>query len=172
MKRDGSGLGHDSGIMAARRVRRVGLGAGALAVVAALIVTQTGGASPTPTPTPTPTQTTPSLSVPGVDNGSDGMATVFSCTNGGTAAASVTVSLFEKGGAPGPTRTASIAVNATVNFATASVKAFTVDVNLGAPTMSSGSASISAPSGVFCAAFITDASHDPPSVMVSLPVDK
>jgi hypothetical protein len=170
MKRDGSGLGHDSGIMAARRVRRVGLGAGALAVVAALIVTQTGGASPTPTPTPT--QTTPSLLVPGVDNGSDGMATVFSCTNGGTAAASVTVSLFEKGGAPGPTRTASIAVNATVNFATASVKAFTVDVNLGAPTMSSGSASISAPSGVFCAAFITDASHDPPSVMVSLPVDK
>lgn len=110
-------------------------------------------------------------SVPGVIN--NGVATVFSCTNGGTAPASVTVSLFNSNGSAGPTGTATIAVNATADFGTATVAALgTLDVNLGAGTMLSSSARISAPSGVYCTAYVIDRASDPPAVAWSLKVVK
>ncbi|HLX88665.1 MAG TPA: hypothetical protein VKR22_09465 [Acidimicrobiales bacterium] len=108
-------------------------------------------------------------SVPGVIN-TGTMATVFSCTNGGSTPASVTVSIFNKDGTVGPTGTHTIAVRATLNFLTQSTAAITADIVVPAPLEASGSAQISAPAGVYCAAYITGAASDPPAVMVSLPV--
>jgi len=108
-------------------------------------------------------------SVPGVINNL--LASGFSCTNGGTAAATVTVALFDATGAASGTGMASIAVNGTVNFVTKPITALPGATLVGSnPTLMPGSATITAPSGVFCTAFVSDPGSDPPTVMRSLPV--
>ena len=112
-------------------------------------------------------------SVPGVMN--DGLATVFSCTNGGTSAANVKVELFAADGTANASATVNVASGATADFATQNVAAFpfgSIEANLSSSTMHSGSARITAPSGVYCTAGLFDQTNNPPTSMRALPVIK
>ncbi len=156
------------------KLQRIGLAAAALAVAAGLLATQVGAAK-----TPVARSATiNTYSVPGVINGASGMidrtplATVISCTNGGTAAASVTVSLFQENGTAGATATTEVPAKGSRNFATTTVAGWPVNVNMSEGLLLTGSAGISAPTGVFCTAFVTEESHNPALVMMSLPVIK
>lgn len=111
-------------------------------------------------------------SVPGVIN--NGLATVFTCTNGTSAAANVKVEVFTKAGVLDATGNISAAAGATVNLATQTAAALPggVDVNLATSTMHSGSARITVPSGVYCDAWLIDPGVTPPTSMRTLPVIK
>ena len=111
--------------------------------------------------------------VPGVVNNTgildNNLETYFACTNGATTPSFVTVSLFNEDGTAGPTASLTIPVQGTGTFTTAASLGVFSDINLGAGTMSSGSARISAPPEVYCTAYV-GGQGDPPSPTWSLPV--
>lgn len=105
--------------------------------------------------------------VPGIIN--NGLATVLSCTNGDAVPASVTATIFTRAGVQNATATApSIAAGATVNFATQPVAVLgipdSLNINLATSVTRGGSAKITAPSKVYCSAYIADPVGDPPTV--------
>jgi hypothetical protein len=58
-----------------------------------------------------------------------------------------------------------VAANATATFGSKGVAAIpALDANLNGPLQQSGSARITAPTGVFCTAYVVDPFNDPPSV--------
>ena len=111
-------------------------------------------------------------SVPGVVN--NGLATIFACTNGGTVAASVTVDLFTINGvaAIGGSATVNLNPMATGTIASKAVVSLSPTATMATGTILSGSARITAASGVYCVAYVTDPVTDPPTVMMRLPVIK
>lgn len=111
-------------------------------------------------------------SVSGVVN--DGLATVFTCTNGGTAAATMKVDVFRKDGTSDATGTVSVAPGATKSIGTKNVFALPggVDLELGDTIIHGGSARITVPSGVFCTAFIVDPVSNPPATLSTLNIFK
>ncbi len=111
-------------------------------------------------------------SVSGVVN--NGLATVFTCTNGGTAAANMKVDVFRKDATFDATGTVSIAPGATKSIGTKTVAALPggIDLDLGANIIHGGSARITAPSGVFCTALIIDPSGTPPVTFSTLNIFK
>lgn len=111
-------------------------------------------------------------SVTGVVN--DGLATLFTCTNGTSAMATVKVEIFNSAGASDSSGMPNVAPNATVTLGTKFVNALPgAVVPLGTSTpLHSGSARITAPSGVFCTAWVVDPVGNPPASMKTLPVFK
>ncbi len=114
-------------------------------------------------------------SVAGIIN--NGLATVFSCTNGTTAAATVNVEVFNKVGTADSSASGSVPVGATVSFVTGPVAALgapdgILTIDIGSSTIRGGSARITAPSGVFCSAYVTTPFGDPPTTGWSLKVVK
>jgi hypothetical protein len=114
--------------------------------------------------------------VPGVVN--NGVATAFSCTNRGTAAATVMVQAFNKDGTAAGSASVNTPAGATANVVTKAVAMLgggTFDslyVSMGAAEIRGGSAQITAPSGVFCSAYIIDHLTDPPTIISPLKVIK
>jgi hypothetical protein len=109
-------------------------------------------------------------SVPGVIN--NGLATVVSCTNGGSSPASVTVEMFnETTGATG-TGNASILAGHAHSFASQPVASLPGATNLGSADIRGGFARITAPSSVYCAAYVISPAGDPPALFSTLPVIK
>jgi hypothetical protein len=108
--------------------------------------------------------------VPGVIN--NGLATVVSCTNGGSGPASVTVDMFHQTTGASGTGNASIPAGQSHSFASQPVASLPGATNLGSADIRGGSARITAASGVFCAAFVISTGGDPPTVFSTLPVIK
>jgi hypothetical protein len=108
--------------------------------------------------------------VPGVIN--NGLATVVSCTNGGTTASSVTVEMFNQTMGLSGTGNTSIPAGQSHTFGSQLVAALPGLTNLGAGDIRGGSARITAASGVFCAAYVISPTGDPPAVFSGLPVIK
>jgi len=104
-------------------------------------------------------------SIPGVIN-SGGLATVFSCTNGNATPATVIVNLRDNSGTNAANVSSGLAANdAMIDFATQSVAMLSGETVIpGAPTLVSGSAAITATSGVYCTAYVVDSTNNPPSV--------
>jgi hypothetical protein len=109
-------------------------------------------------------------SVPGVIN--NGLATVVSCTNGGSSPAGVTVDMFNETTGASGTGNFSIPAGQSHSFGSQPVAALPGLTDLGSGDIRGGSARISAPSSVFCAAYVISPSGDPPAVFATLPVIK
>lgn len=122
-------------------------------------------------------------SVAGVVN--NGLATVFSCSNGSSAAATIVVEVHNKSGGLDKTITAtSVPAGGTANIATQSVDLlggatadppyYVYPVFPDPPTslIRGGSAVVTAPSGVYCTAYLMTPGGDPPALMHKLSVVK
>jgi hypothetical protein len=109
-------------------------------------------------------------SVPGVIN--DGLATAVSCTNGGNSPAGVTVEMFNETTGTSGTGNFSIPAGQSHSFVSQPVASLPGATNLGSADIRGGSARITAPSGVYCAAYVISPAGDPPAVFSTLPVIK
>jgi hypothetical protein len=109
-------------------------------------------------------------SVPGVIN--NGLATVVSCTNGGSGPTNVTVQLFDETTGMSGSASATIPAGTSHSFGSQPVAALPGLTNLASGDIRGGFARITAASGVFCAAYVVSPTGDPPSVFSSLPVIK
>jgi hypothetical protein len=125
-----------------------------------------GGAAASSTPTLV-------FSVPGVINGTY-LSTFFSCTSTSTASQTVAVNVFAADGSPTGSGSLSVSPNATVLIGTGLYDAAGLGEDLFVTTSGFrvGSAQIlsTSRSSITCAAFIAETAHNPPSVMVTLPV--
>lgn len=111
--------------------------------------------------------------VPGVMH--DTFATVISCTNRGTATATIGVDVYGAGGAYAngtvpPANTISTAPDATVMFGTFAVPNHSIDVNLGLGLLTKGHARIfsSAKSGVLCSAYLVNGVNGSPVTKLTI----
>jgi hypothetical protein len=107
----------------------------------------------------------PQFSVPGVIN-SGNLGTYFTCTSVTDVPQTVTVTVFDEGGAQSGTASLIVGAGTSVRFGTRGAAGLTVDSNLGSGVVNSGAARITSTVSkkLICSAFVADSTVGTPAI--------